>query len=204
MTLELWNYGLIYAIIWRFGVETGLRISDILSIDGPLHGPLIHLTESKTGKQKRFIISDELYRMILLSQSEVPFSRKKSHTKNGNTFKLFPTTRQTVHKYIRLSALKIDENDIGTHSMRKTYAYNVLYITRSLDSVKRALNHKYISTTILYLIDGMLWLMERQHPTFCGIRPWIEPEWCNSQSIRIRNHWKSSMRFSYARPGSAS
>ena len=204
MTLELLNYGLIYATIWRFGVETGLRISDILNINGPLQGSFLSLTESKTGKQKQFIISDELYRMILSLQREGPFLTNKSNTKNGNTFKLFPTTRQTVHKYIRLSALKINENDIGTHSMRKTYAYNVLCITRSLDSVKRALNHKYISTTILYLIDGMLWLIDRQHPKFCGIRPWIDPEWSNSQSIRIFRHLKSTTGFNFTRPGSAS
>jgi integrase len=47
--------GQIYADVWKIGVNLSLRIVDLLALkfsDIDLDNRLIHLTESKTGKQK--------------------------------------------------------------------------------------------------------------------------------------------------------
>jgi site-specific recombinase XerD len=41
---------------------------------------------------------------------------------------------------------------IGTHSMRKTFATELFNATGSFEAVQGALNHKYLSTTISYLL----------------------------------------------------
>jgi len=43
--------------------------------------------------------------------------------------------------------------------MRKTYAWNVLRTTRSIPATQRALQHAFLSTTMIYIADGLQWLL---------------------------------------------
>jgi len=43
--------------------------------------------------------------------------------------------------------------------MRKTYAWNLFRLHKDIHLLKLNMNHKYTSTTMLYIIDGIVWLM---------------------------------------------
>lgn len=128
-----------YQILYKIGVQSGLRISDILYLTpSKFIGNVLKTIEKKTGKEKSAIMSDEV--MEYISQFE----------KNERIFKM---SRQSVWKVFKGHAKKLKIRHVGTHSMRKKYAYETYKKSRKLGEVQKALNHDYLGTTMVYLID---------------------------------------------------
>jgi integrase len=62
-------------------------------------------------------------------------------------------SRQYVHRIISRTASNLGLRYIGAHSMRKIYACRLFSSTGSIDAVQAQLNHRHISTTLIYLKD---------------------------------------------------
>jgi integrase len=148
-----------FGLLWLMGMETGLRVSDLLELQMwnirpalESHSP-ISIYETKTGKVKRIALGLETISRLknfsnihgLLDRHYIFFSSASNKEK--------PITRQWAHRLIARTASKMGLNFVGTHSMRKIYACNLYRTTNDLKAVQRDLNHKYISTTLLYLAD---------------------------------------------------
>jgi integrase len=137
-----------YKIIWQLAVESGLRISDILSLKcGDVkHNPLT-IYETKSRRKRKITISDKLFRYL---QNEVAggrddwwlFQSERTPTKHIH--------RSTVHRRIKMALQRLDF-DASCHSARKLYAQRIFKATGSAQSVQRALNHNKLSTTLAYL-----------------------------------------------------
>ena len=148
-----------YELLWRMGVETGLRISDLLSlkVQDVLMYP-VTVKEQKTGKTREFTLSEKLAadiwayterRKMWLSDYLFP-----GHGKRPDYPELQQAmTRQQAHRVISSVAADLGLAHVGTHSMRKTYARNFFAATGDLKALQRELNHKYLDTTLLYLIN---------------------------------------------------
>lgn len=144
-------------MIFYLGVVSGLRISDLLALTvGDISKNPFTVRESKTKKLKHIKVPKEGWLLLQLYAEGVGL---ESHGK------LFPTTRQTVHRYFKRAAADLGLTNIGTHTMRKTYAWNVFRVSQCLDTTRQALNHRYISTTVLYLVGGFIWAI---HTAFNG------------------------------------
>jgi len=148
--------------IFLLGVSTGLRISDLLALRVEDVGENFQVVESKTKKIREIHLPKNIWRNL---KDYIDFRGLEGSDK------LFPTTRQTVHKYFALYGHEKGIRSVGTHSMRVTYAWNVYRRSTCLLAVKKAMNHKYISTTILYLVGGLEWLVGRYMGEFGGIEP---------------------------------
>jgi integrase len=101
-------------VLFYVGVVSGLRIGDLLGlkVQDMSYGSF-KVEESKTGKEKWVTLPDdgwELVKAYIEAHNLKPEDR------------LFKTTRQTAHKYFKNAALSLGLTNIGTHSMRKTYA----------------------------------------------------------------------------------
>ena len=148
-----------YALLWRLGVETGLRISDLLAlkVQDVLMYP-VTVKELKTGKIREFTLSEKLAadvwayterRKMWLSDYLFP-----GHGKRLDCSELQQAmTRQQAHRVISTTAAEMGLSRVGTHSMRKTYARNYFAATGDLRALQKELNHKYLDTTLLYLIN---------------------------------------------------
>lgn len=144
-----------HSLIFRLGMSTGLRISDIISMkkkDLLIEKPTI--VEKKTQKKKRIYINKKLREDLILfadttSQNEYIFYSKNS--KSGHI------SRQAVHKMFKKWAkeLKMSGN-IAPHSMRKSYACKFLKKGKNFKYIQGKLNHENITETLIYLIDEML------------------------------------------------
>jgi integrase len=111
------------------------------------------LNEKKTGKLREiqldaFVLSEvnRFVRLRRLKPHEFLF-----YSSIGNREK--PMSRQWAHRTIARMGKISHVGRVGTHSMRKTYACNLFRSTGDLRAVQRALNHKYPSTTLMYLAD---------------------------------------------------
>jgi integrase len=146
-----------YGVLWLLGIESGLRIGDMLLLRVsdilPNTKYWLEVTESKTGKTRKIEMSSSLREDInelvtnykLTPTDFLFFSTGKNKGK--------PISRQWAHRIIARNALNFALQDVGAHSMRRTYACTLYCVTGSLQRVQEAMGHKYASTTLIYLSD---------------------------------------------------
>ncbi len=132
-----------------FGVNTGLRISDILplkvkDVRGKSH---ILITEKKTGKRKRFKINQQLQEAIRsytqgMKDDEYLFASSKRPQ---------PITRVRAYQILNGTARKIGLSEVGTHTLRKTFGYHFYQRTRDIATLQMIFNHSHPSITLRYI-----------------------------------------------------
>lgn len=135
--------------LFVFGINTGLRISDILplTVRDVKGQDYIILTEKKTGKTKRFIINTDLKEEI----------RDYIHGMALDDY-LFPS-RMKGNCLSRIRAYAILHNagtqagigEIGTHTLRKTFGYHFYKKHKDVAMLQKIFNHSAPSVTLRYI-----------------------------------------------------
>lgn len=139
----------------EMGLRTGLRISDIikLKVEDVYNGhgvkEYIHIKEEKTEKSNTLIISDKLKPMI------------EEHIKKNNlqdTDYLFKSRKGSKHITPTQSYRVIDRvvkdmklENIGTHSLRKSFGYHFYNTHKDVALLQSILNHSSPQETLLYI-----------------------------------------------------
>lgn len=138
-----------YRLIYQLGCVTGLRISDIITMEKErlnIKEPTIK--EQKTGKSKRIYIPKKL-KDELLNYSK----HNKKYIFESTTSKSGHITRQAVWKHFKKCAEMVGiEENIGTHTMRKNHAQKLLKKGKGYKYIKNKLNHSNLADTLLYLM----------------------------------------------------
>lgn len=136
-------------MLFVFGINTGLRISDILKIRvKDVKGHYISLREEKTGKQKRLRITPNLKRELdkytnTMSDDDYLFQSRKGKNK--------PIQRNAAYNILREAAEEVGLNEIGTHTLRKTFGYHFYYQTKDVAMLQEIFNHSSPSVTLRYI-----------------------------------------------------
>lgn len=136
-------------LVMRVVLHTGLRVSDVLTLKTEQLAPRFWVRESKTGKSKMVGLPAPLLEDIRAQAGPVwafPGMKKGTHR-----------TRQTVWADIKRAAraCRLPQN-IGTHSGRKVYAVELMRKYGEIEKVRRALNHRYESVTMIYAMADQL------------------------------------------------
>lgn len=151
----------VYADIWKIGVNTALRISDLLvltmahvkSLDPKQ--PALKIKEKKTGKTRKIVINKTALAVMQrrlkdnpkhtwLFQSEALNLGKRRRAQAINrrsVSRVFQQVGQSVAPKVAL----------GTHSMRKTRGYAMHKAGRSIESIAKVLNHSSPAVTMRYI-----------------------------------------------------
>ncbi|EGO2748143.1 hypothetical protein IGJ21_000447 [Enterococcus sp. DIV2416] len=137
--------------IFTFGVFTGLRISDILNlkvedVKGKLKTDII---EQKTGKKRTLNLMQLTNQIIKYLDEE----------HEGESEWLFPSPRDNTkhlasHQYYKImqkTADLLELDYVGTHTLRKTFAYFYYKRTKDLTTLMKILNHSSQSVTLKYI-----------------------------------------------------
>lgn len=132
-------------------LRNGLRVSDVLELRREQIKRQFWVTEAKTGKRKQCGLPDWLIVEILRRSAGSPwaFPSPKNPEKHR--------TRQAVWKDLKRvsEAFRIPVN-VGTHSMRKVYAVDLMEKYGHLETVQKALNHDNPMVTVLYAMADKL------------------------------------------------
>jgi integrase len=168
-----------YGLLWYLGCTTGFRVSDLLKLRvQDVMGTVLTVRETKTKKERTVVLPmscRKKIQMLKKGSKMAPDEFLFQGARKGSQM-----TRQDAHGQIRGTGEALGLEGLGTHSMRKTFAWNLLLKTKSFESVRVALNHQYRSTTFEYLAEGL----ERSLPSFSKKRivPAEVPAIANLQS----------------------
>ncbi|TMR80728.1 site-specific integrase [Streptococcus pseudopneumoniae] len=109
-------------ILFLFGINSGLRVGDILKIRvKDVQGWYIKLKEQKTGKKKKIKMTKTLKREVREYIQNKPHHHFLFQSRVG---KNKPLDRRTVDWILKVAASECGIENIGTHSMRKTFGYH--------------------------------------------------------------------------------
>lgn len=135
--------------LFVLGINTGLRISDLLALRvGEVRGRShIIITEQKTGKLKRFRINNELQQHIEeytknLDHKDFLF---KSRRGNGRIH------RVQAWKILNTAAEEVGLSEIGTHTLRKTFGYHFYQKYKDVAVLQQIFNHSSPAVTMRYI-----------------------------------------------------
>jgi integrase len=150
MKITLMKSGYKNYILFFLGINTGLRISDILELKVSDIKDRSHITikEQKTGKDKRFKINEtlkaELDKYITgMKDNEYLFQSQKGTNK--------PITRVQAYRVLNDAADKVGLTEIGTHTLRKTFGYHFYQKTKDVALLQELFNHSAPSVTLRYI-----------------------------------------------------
>lgn len=144
-----------YYVMWRVGVTSGLRVSDILNLKvKDIKGrSRVELVEKKTGKRKIFAIKqstrtlceDFIEKNNLKEEDYLIFSNKKNEGESK------AISRQHAHYILKTAGDKLGIDNFGTHSMRKTFGYFHYKQFKDLALLQNIFNHSSPSVTLRYI-----------------------------------------------------
>lgn len=136
-------------ILFLLGINTGLRVSDILVLKvKDLKGKKkIVVKEGKTEKPRTIQLTniyDELNTYIkTLEGTEWLFPSRKGDK---------PISRIQAYRTLNKAAGMVDiEDGIGTHTMRKTFGYWYYKQTKDVAKLQLILNHSHPEITLKYI-----------------------------------------------------
>ena len=136
-------------VLFCFGINSGLRISDILKLNvkDVRNKNILRLTELKTGKYKIVPFNSKIKRIL------------QAYTKNRNPNEpLFVTKfnnrmdRITAYRLLnRVCNLMNLDIKIGTHTLRKTFGYHFYKQYKDVVMLQKIFNHSNPSITLRYI-----------------------------------------------------
>ncbi|ALF01630.1 integrase [Bacillus thuringiensis] len=136
-------------ILFVMGINTGLRISDILKLKvGDVQGSHISMREMKTGKQKRIQITSSLKRELRWFNEGRDVGEYLLKSRKG---KNRPIGRSMAYKILKSTAAEFGLDEIGTHTLRKTYGYHMYMQTKNIALLMEIFNHSSEKVTLRYI-----------------------------------------------------
>ena len=136
-------------VIWVLGLNSGLRVSDIvgLNVSDVVNRTHITVIEKKTGKKKSFYINDKLKRVL------EDYTRGRSGDeplflgKRGKRI-----DRSEVYRFIKKAC---KENGIlehvATHTMRRSFGYHHYQKFKDPIVLQKVFNHSSQRITLMYI-----------------------------------------------------
>ena len=144
--------GDLYSDIWIIGVNTALRITDLLSMKfSDLESGVYTLIEGKTKKARKIRLNAKALEVIARRKKANPddvylFQVHSNRSKNN------PPNRSTVARMFKaVGDSKGLGIALGTHSMRKTRGYVMFNAGVPIEKICKMLNHSSTKTTLAYI-----------------------------------------------------
>ncbi|NFI03913.1 site-specific integrase [Clostridium botulinum] len=131
------------------GTYTGLRISDILrlKVKDVKNKKYIDIREKKTGKRNLIEINQTLrnvYKEYCLDMSQEDYLFRKSNLNK-------PISRTMAWKIMKDIGDKFGVENLGTHTLRKTFGFHYYKKTGDIATLMQMYNHSKESITLKYI-----------------------------------------------------
>ena len=153
------HYSMTMVDAWRIGLQTALRVSDLLSLkydDVVMRAakPTVELREGKTGKSRLIHLNAKAYDIIKArKRKNVGHTYIFQSTSNNMKNKApKPISREGLARALKEAGEQPDlMMPLSTHTMRKTRGLAVYRQTNDIALVMTLLNHTSMESTLRYL-----------------------------------------------------
>jgi integrase len=145
-----------YGLLFRFGLNTGLRISDILPIkvkdifnSNWCFKDYLILNEKKTGKEKKIMLNKILRSTIqsYVKSEKLSFDNYLFYSQKGTHI-----GRVQAYRILKEAAEITGIENFGTHSLRKTWGYWTYKVSRyNIGLIMDTFNHSSVRITLRYI-----------------------------------------------------
>lgn len=135
-------------LLFTMGINTGLRVSDLLSLKvGDVKGKGEYLLrEKKTKKNKRILLhavrKDIEDHTFLKTDDEYLFASRKGEG---------PISRVQAYRILNKAAHDVGLKEIGTHTLRKTFGYHFYRANHNVAMLQQLFNHSSPAITLRYI-----------------------------------------------------
>ena len=150
MKNELLKSGYRDFLLFVTGINTGLRISDLLNLKVKDVRDKTHIIikEEKTQKTKKFLINNRLKEKLdkyikNMYEEEYLFKSQKGNNK--------PISRVQAYRILRKAADEVGLESVGTHTLRKTFGYWHYQEYKDVAVLQELFNHSAPSVTLDYI-----------------------------------------------------
>lgn len=155
MKEELKKHGTRDYMLFYLGINTGLRVSDIVKLQVKdvkeptgVMKEYVTIIEKKTKKEKRFPIYNGLLAELTkytshMEQEEYLFQSRKGTNQ--------PITEVQAYRILNTAGKNIGLAEIGTHTMRKTFGYHHYQQNKDVAILQEIFNHSAPSITLRYI-----------------------------------------------------
>jgi len=150
--------GLRNNLLFTLGINSGLRISDLLELkiidvidEKGKPADRIQLKETKTKKNKDFPLGKNVQKAVkeyVSSLENIDLEQPLFKSRKGNK----PISKVQAWEILNKAAewIGIKEN-IGSHSLRKTFGYHAYINGADITRIQKLLNHSAPSITLAYI-----------------------------------------------------
>ena len=143
-------------LIFAFGINTGLRVSDILglNVEDVKDKNYVEIREKKTGKYKRFPLNTKL-KALIKEYLSVERCKKYSLSETEPLFigkKHCRLDRSQVYRFLNDACKQLGIlANVGTHTMRKSFGYHFYKKYNDVALLQKILNHSSPAITLRYI-----------------------------------------------------
>lgn len=136
--------------LFVMGTQTGLRISDLLKlrVRDVKNRTHVSIIEKKTKKPKRFLLSPSVRIIINDYIEEMKDEAYLFQSRKGSNQ---PILRQRAYAILNDAAKKAGLEEIGTHTLRKTFGYHFYQRKKDVAMLQQLFNHSAPSITLKYI-----------------------------------------------------
>lgn len=145
-----------YGVLFKFGLNTGLRISDILPLkvkdvynNNMQFREYLVLKEMKTGKEKKIKLNKSIRKAILeyIQNHNLGYENYLFPSSKGNHI-----GRVQAYRVLKEASVIIGIENFGTHSLRKTWGYWTYKMSKyNIGLIMDTFNHSSQNITLRYI-----------------------------------------------------
>lgn len=143
-------------LLFVFGINTGLRISDLLTLrlndvweDGKVKEFLM-LHDEKADEERAYFINSKIQEELLKYLSLAPLCERDYLFKSKKDN--LPITRQQAYRIINQAARQAGiPGKIGTHTLRKTFGYHAFKAGVAISILMKTFHHHSPKETLRYI-----------------------------------------------------
>ena len=135
-------------LLFDLGINTGLRISDLLPLKvGDVRGKTeVIIQEQKTKKRRTVFLHTIMPEIAEYVEGKSDEAYLFASERTGR-----PISRTQAYRIFQKAADWIGREDIGTHTLRKTFGYHYYQQTKDIATLMIIFNHRSQEVTKRYL-----------------------------------------------------
>jgi integrase len=139
-------------ILFLIGINTGLRVSDLLNLKTN------QILKLKNKKEKEFQIKEGKTKKARMVRISSIFDKVLAYASEVDSEWLFPSrkgdkpiSKIQAYRQLQKAGEWAEIESIGTHTMRKTFGYHLYKQTGNVAMLQEILNHSHPKITLTYI-----------------------------------------------------